>query len=117
VLTEVYRVSPTLPLQTYRFGNWTAGGGLTWPSQDFYMRRNNLNGHIIQATHLKVRESLLDMRYVKFTRLLHEEERLEGSDNPGQSRKCKGKPVPNAKCVIRLWKTEQYSEIYMLGWI
>jgi hypothetical protein len=22
VLTEVYRVSPTLPLQTYRFGNW-----------------------------------------------------------------------------------------------
>jgi hypothetical protein len=33
VLTEVYRVSHTLSLQTYCFGNWTAGGGLTWPSQ------------------------------------------------------------------------------------
>jgi len=33
VLTEVYRVSPTLPLQTYCFGNWTAGGSLAWPSQ------------------------------------------------------------------------------------
>jgi hypothetical protein len=44
VLTEVYRVSPTLPLQTYRFGNWTAGGGLTWPTQGLYRRRNNLQG-------------------------------------------------------------------------
>jgi hypothetical protein len=32
-LTEVFRVSPTHLLQTYRFGNWTAGGGLSWPSQ------------------------------------------------------------------------------------
>jgi hypothetical protein len=44
VLTEVYRVSPTLPLQTYCFGNWTPHGGLTWPSQGFYQRRNNLQG-------------------------------------------------------------------------
>jgi hypothetical protein len=44
VLTEVYRVSPSLPLQTYRFGNWTPGGGLTWPSRGFYQRRNNLQG-------------------------------------------------------------------------
>jgi hypothetical protein len=32
VLTEMYRVSPTLPLQTYCFGNWTAAGGPTLPS-------------------------------------------------------------------------------------
>jgi hypothetical protein len=44
MLTEVYRVSPTLPLQTYRFGNWTAGGGLTCPSEGLYTRRNNLQG-------------------------------------------------------------------------
>ena len=63
LLTEVYRVSPTSPLQTYRFGNWTAGGGLTWPSQGLYTRRNNLHGHSIVVTHLKVTEILLDKRY------------------------------------------------------
>ncbi|KDR17642.1 probable glutamate receptor [Zootermopsis nevadensis] len=41
-LTEVYRVSPTLPLQTYRFGNWTPDAGLSHPSQSFLHRRNNL---------------------------------------------------------------------------
>jgi hypothetical protein len=50
VLTEVYRVSPTLPLQTYSFGNWTVCGGLTWSSQGLYRRMNNLQGHKIQAT-------------------------------------------------------------------
>ena len=55
VLTEVYRVSPTLPLQTYRFGNWTAGGGLTWPKEGLYMRRKNLKGLTIQATRINVR--------------------------------------------------------------
>jgi hypothetical protein len=54
VLTEVYRVSPTLPLQIYRFGNWTAGGGLTWPSQGLYKKRNNLQGHVIHAAHMSV---------------------------------------------------------------
>jgi hypothetical protein len=49
VLTEVYRVSPTLPLQTYRFGNWTAGRGLTWPSQGLYWRRNNLQGIVLRV--------------------------------------------------------------------
>ena len=58
VLTEVYRVSPTLPLQTYRFGNWTASGGITWPLQGFYTRRKNLRGFKIQATHLSVRGNL-----------------------------------------------------------
>ena len=56
MLTEVYRVSPTLPLQIYSFGNWTAGGGLTWPSQSLYRRRNNLQGHTIQAAQHSVRE-------------------------------------------------------------
>ena len=61
VLTEVYGVSPTLTLQTYRFANWTAGGGLTWPSQGLYTRRKNLNGLTIQATHLNVRGNLYYM--------------------------------------------------------
>jgi hypothetical protein len=53
-LTEVYRVSPTLPLQTYRFGRWTAAGGLTWPSQGLYRRRNNLDGISLRLGALKV---------------------------------------------------------------
>jgi hypothetical protein len=53
-LTEVYRVSPLLPLQTYRFGNWTPGGGLTWPSMGFLHRRRNLQGCAIRATYNKV---------------------------------------------------------------
>jgi hypothetical protein len=61
VLTKVYRVSPTLPLQTYCFGNWTAGGGLNWPSEDFYMRRKTLKGLTIQATRLRVRGNLYCM--------------------------------------------------------
>jgi len=62
VLTEVYRVSPTLPLQTYRFGNWTAGGGLTWPSQGLYMRRNKLQGHIFWAAHLRVSRNFFNFQ-------------------------------------------------------
>ena len=54
VLTEVYCVSPTLPLQTYCFGNWTAGGGLTWPSQGLYIRRNNLQGYTLRTAHMNV---------------------------------------------------------------
>jgi hypothetical protein len=66
VLTEVYRVSPTLPLQTYRFGNWTAGGGLTWPLQGFYMRRRNLKGLTIHVTKLNVKENLYYISNVQF---------------------------------------------------
>jgi hypothetical protein len=47
-----------MPLQTSGFGNWTAAGGLTWPSQGFYMRRKNLKGLTIQATKLNVRGNL-----------------------------------------------------------
>jgi hypothetical protein len=64
VLTEVYRVRPTLPLQTYRFGKWTAGGGMTWPSQGFYTRRNNLKGLTFQATKPNVSTNLYLMRNV-----------------------------------------------------
>jgi hypothetical protein len=61
VLTEVYRVSPTLPLQTYRFSNWTAGGGLNRHLEDVYTRRKNLKGFTIQATQLNVRGKLYVM--------------------------------------------------------
>jgi hypothetical protein len=64
VLTEVYRVSPILPLQTNCFGNWTSGGGLNWPSQGFYLRRKDLKGLTIQATKLKVNGNLYYMRNV-----------------------------------------------------
>jgi hypothetical protein len=64
VLTEVYRVSPTLPLQTYRFGNWSPGGGLIWPSQGFYVRRKDLNGFKIHATRTSVSGNLYYMRSV-----------------------------------------------------
>jgi hypothetical protein len=53
-LTEVYRVSPVLPLQTYRFGSWSPGGGLSWPSQGFYQRRNKLKGLVLRTAVLNV---------------------------------------------------------------
>jgi hypothetical protein len=62
VLTEVYRVSPTLPLQTYRFCNWTAGGGLTWPSEGLYRRRNNIQGHINRAAHVNVSQNFFNFQ-------------------------------------------------------
>jgi hypothetical protein len=55
VLTEVYRVSPTLPLKSHHFGNWTDNSGLTRTSQGFYMRRKTLKGLTIPATLLSVR--------------------------------------------------------------
>jgi hypothetical protein len=64
VLAEVYRVSPTFPLQTYRLGNWTIGGGLDWPLQGFYMRRKNLKGLTIQVTKLNVSGNLFLIRNV-----------------------------------------------------
>jgi hypothetical protein len=62
VLTEVYRVSPTLPLQTYRFGNWTAGRGLIWTFEGLYRRRNNLQGHIIRAVHVNVSRTFFNFQ-------------------------------------------------------
>jgi hypothetical protein len=67
VLTEVYRVRPTLPLQTYRFGNWSPGGGLTWPSQGFYQRRSNLHGMVLRLGALRVAYS----KYLKHCGYIH----------------------------------------------
>ena len=66
VLTEVYRVSPTLPLQTYRFGNWTVGGGLTWPPQGLYRRRNNLQGLELKAGSRMVQCRVVSFNYINF---------------------------------------------------
>ncbi|XP_069694865.1 uncharacterized protein [Periplaneta americana] len=49
VLTEVYHVSPSLPLQTYNFGTWTVRDGLTWPTNAFYQRRNNMKGAVLRV--------------------------------------------------------------------
>ncbi|GFG39908.1 hypothetical protein Cfor_03352, partial [Coptotermes formosanus] len=67
VLTEVYRVSPTLPLQTYRLGNWTAGGGLTRPSQGLYRRRNNLQGIVLRVAVNNVKCPRLCIFYLSFS--------------------------------------------------
>jgi hypothetical protein len=53
-LTEVYRMSSDLPLQTYHFGNWTPHGGLTWPSVGFSQRRNNLQGMKLKVGYMEV---------------------------------------------------------------
>jgi hypothetical protein len=50
VLTEVYRVSPSLPLQTYRFGEWTSRGALNWPVNGLYHRRNKLQGMVVRSS-------------------------------------------------------------------
>jgi hypothetical protein len=78
VLTEVYRVSATLPLQTYRFGNWTAGGGLTWPSQSLYSRRHNLQGIVLRVAANNVMYLHLFIFYLSFgTSRCDERERIE----------------------------------------
>jgi hypothetical protein len=78
VLTEVYHVSPTLPLQTYRFGNWTAGGGLTWPSQSLYCRRHNLQGIVLRVAVNNVMYLHLCIFYFGFgTSLSNEGERTK----------------------------------------
>ena len=64
LLTEVYRIKPALPMQTYRFGNWTVGGGLTWPSQGLYWRRNNLQGAELKAGSQPVRCRDIEFYYI-----------------------------------------------------
>ncbi|KDR16868.1 hypothetical protein L798_08610 [Zootermopsis nevadensis] len=49
VLTEVYRVSPSLPLQTYRFGEWTQRGGMICVSVGLYQRRTGLQGAVLKT--------------------------------------------------------------------
>ena len=55
ILTELYRVSPTYPLQTYLFGNWTAERGLSVSTVGFYKRRNNLKGLVMKTGTVQVR--------------------------------------------------------------
>jgi hypothetical protein len=66
VLTEVYRFSLTLPLQTYRFGNWTAGCGLTSPSQGFYVRRNSLQGFELKSGVPQVQFRYITLYYISY---------------------------------------------------
>jgi hypothetical protein len=54
VLTEVYRVKASLPLQTYRFGHWTAHGGFVCTPVGLYHRRNRLNGAVLNTAVKKV---------------------------------------------------------------
>ncbi|XP_021925047.1 glutamate receptor ionotropic, delta-1-like [Zootermopsis nevadensis] len=49
MLSEVYRVSSSLPLQTHRLGNWTPVGAFSWPTQTFYGRRNTLQGLVLKT--------------------------------------------------------------------
>jgi hypothetical protein len=55
ILTEVYRVMASLPLQTYRFGHWTVYGGLIPAPVGLYQRRNRLSGAVLKTAVKKVR--------------------------------------------------------------
>jgi hypothetical protein len=48
-LTEVYHVHFTLPLQTFRIGNWSSVTGLTWSSVPLAQRRTHLHGIAIKG--------------------------------------------------------------------
>jgi hypothetical protein len=54
ILTEVYRVTPSYPLQKYRFGTWSAADGLFCTDKGFYQRRENLQGLPLKTAFLKV---------------------------------------------------------------
>jgi hypothetical protein len=54
ILTEVYRVSPSFPLQKHRFGTWSAGDGLFCTDKGFYQRRDDLQGLALKTASLKV---------------------------------------------------------------
>lgn len=59
ILTEVYRVSATYPLQTLALGKWTAERGLVVPTVGFYKRRNNLEGLVLKTGTVQVSTALL----------------------------------------------------------
>jgi hypothetical protein len=60
VLSEVYRTGPSLPLQSYRLGNWTPGEGIAWPTQYIYSRRNKLHGLVLKTGVIEVRALQVD---------------------------------------------------------
>ncbi|XP_069681550.1 glutamate receptor-like [Periplaneta americana] len=49
ILTEVYRVAPSLSLHTPYFGYWTPGEGLHAPPASFYQRRSSLHGATLKV--------------------------------------------------------------------
>jgi hypothetical protein len=54
ILTEVYRVGSSFPLQKYRFGTWSAGDGLFCTDKGFYQRRDNLQGLALRVAFIRV---------------------------------------------------------------
>ncbi|XP_069672059.1 glutamate receptor-like [Periplaneta americana] len=49
ILTELYRISPSFPLQRNRYGKWTPHGGLDLANDVLYSRRNNLQGLLFRT--------------------------------------------------------------------
>jgi hypothetical protein len=66
VLTAVHRVSTSLPLQFYRFCNWTVKDGLICAPVGLYQRRNSLNGAVLKTAVKKVGETLVIRRLFSF---------------------------------------------------
>lgn len=54
ILTEIYRVGPSFPLQNYPFCTWSAGAGLVCTDMDFYQRRHSLQGLTLKTAFIKV---------------------------------------------------------------
>jgi hypothetical protein len=42
ILTEVYHISPSRPLQMNCLGNWSPPTDISWPSEEFFQRRHSL---------------------------------------------------------------------------
>ncbi|XP_021924652.1 probable glutamate receptor [Zootermopsis nevadensis] len=59
-LTEVYHIGPARPLQTYRFGTWTARSGLAWRLIGFFRRRYNLQEQLIKVAYVDQKHALTE---------------------------------------------------------
>ena len=53
-LTEVYRVSPTSPVNFFHFGEWSPSVGLISTEDGFYERRRTLDGVVLRTAVLSV---------------------------------------------------------------
>jgi hypothetical protein len=49
VLTELYHVHVSFPLQKFRIGVWSPATGLTWANAPFAQRRTDLRGIVIKG--------------------------------------------------------------------
>jgi hypothetical protein len=47
-LTEVYRISDTLPLEKYRIANWSSASGISWTAVELHQRRD-MQGTVIRC--------------------------------------------------------------------